>query len=238
LPWDRLYLLVTPPARPGPGAAPPHDPIDPLALARDDVAQDALAWDRPVLAPLLPGDCPQLAGPVAESEVASVDWEPAAGSGDGDAVIFRDDDATAARIAARIAALQGRSRVRGLRSGHFAYALREQQGRAFLVPVDRSLPTACLQLAGLLGRAAWLQAAVASEPAPGAPGEALVPGNDLVARRLVERGLVVPLVAVRNHVAARHDVRGLRVAWDGTPLVAGLGRVADPGPAPDRRELP
>ena len=53
------------------------------------------------------------------------------------------------------------------------------------------------------------------------------------AESLVLQDLVLPLGVSRTWLIARGSLAGLRLAFDGTPLLSGLGTADDPGSAED-----
>ena len=53
-----------------------------------------------------------------------------------------------------------------------------------------------------------------------------------MARTLTDGGFVRPLALTRNYLVLRGDLAGIRLAFDGTPLLSGLGRAAEGGPLP------
>jgi hypothetical protein len=226
LPWHRLYLLTTPESDAAAGGFAPLTAADREALARDATASDACAWPRLVLAPEPAARCPVRTGADAEPFLRPRDVPTTAPPGVA-SLGYRDDDPDARRLAERLAVLHEGVRATGLGPAAFAHALQSGGLAGYVLAVERSASTACLQLAGLLGRTSWLEVIVAETSVAGdAASFAAVPFSKL-ARELEERRLVQPLVAVRRYVAARRDVAGLDVAWDGTPLVARIGRRAD-----------
>ena len=168
LPWDRLYLLVMPPeANPGGtdawrAAARNVDP------ERDVTGVSSRSWDSIVLPAGGREACPQMSGPVNTGASARLEWGLDQLSLDGDTVVFPGDDTGAREFAHRLAALAGgRTRAVAMPPEALCFALQWQMPGAVVLPLDLDFPTGCLQLATLLGKAAWLQeAALDNAPAP------------------------------------------------------------------------
>ena len=58
------------------------------------------------------------------------------------------------------------------------------------------------------------------------------PSPVAAARSLIAAGLARPLALTRSYLVLRGDLAGIRLAFDGTPLLDGLGRAAGGGPLP------
>jgi len=107
---------------------------------------------------------------------------------------------------------------------------------ACIVAQPQHFPTSCLQLAALLGRAAWLQQ-LALGPAPAHATDTLGQVSRLPAvrpdpmGRLAEGGWVRPLALTRPWLIARGGPAGLRLDYDGMPRLQGLGQ-GEGGPQP------
>ena len=151
-------------------------------------------------------------------------------------LIYPDDDPGAREIAHRLGALAGRSvRTAALPSEGVDFALHWQMAGAFVLALDQLYPTGCRQMATLLGQAAWLQtAALGLEESP---SESLT-GADQVdslpvrtpAEALIQQNLVRPLGLSRSWLVVRGSLAGLKLAFDGAPLLAGLGTSAEAAP--------
>jgi len=230
LPWDRLYLLVMPPAAnpDGPGrwlsAARRVDP------GRDVTRVSTRAWPEIVLPGGGSGSCPQVSGPVATGSSAKLEWGLEDLELDENVVVFPANDAGAEEFAHRLTALTGGpGRAVALPGAGLAFALQWQMAGACVVPLNLDFPTGCLQLATLLGKAAWLQeAALGTRPTgdSNSLGDAdrLVPAaGPSPTDALVQQGLVRPLGLSRPWLVSRGSLAGIVLDFDGTPLLAGLG---------------
>lgn len=235
LPWDRLYLLVMPPeANPGGTGAwrAAARNVDP---ERDVTGVSSRSWDSIVLPAGGREACPQMSGPVNTGSSARLEWGLDRLSLDGDTVVFPGDDTGAREFAHRLAALAGgRTRAVPMPPEALCFALQWQMPGAVVLPLDLDFPTGCLQLATLLGKAAWLQEAAldnAPAPVPNSLGDAdrLAPRpGPRPTVRLVEGGHVRPLGLNRPWLVSRGELGGLVLEFDGTPRLSGLGRaVAD-----------
>jgi hypothetical protein len=239
LPWDRLYLLVLPPeANPdGPGAwLAAAGRIDPR---RDVTLVDARAWYDIVLPGAGTDACPQTSGPVATEASARLDWNLEAKGLGPHTLLYPSGLAGARELAHRLVALAGRpARAEPLDSEGIHFVLQWQMTGALILPLDVAYPTGCLQLATLLGQAAWLQDAALGGDAGFAPPNSLGEAErlagldpDAPTEVLHRRGLVRPLGLSRPWLVVRGDLAGLDLDYDGTPRLAGLG-LAAPSPNP------
>jgi len=148
-------------------------------------------------------------------------------------IAYPGEDPGARELAHRLGALAGQpARAVSLPEGSIEFALQWQMAGAFILPFDQQYPTGCLQLATLLGNAAWLQKAalnqterlsdslvsadINAEPQRESPGELLI-----------QQGLARPLGVSRSWLVVRGSLAGLKLAFDGTPLLAGLGAAAE-----------
>jgi len=230
LPWDRLYLLVLPPETnpDGPGrwltAAGRLDP------ERDVTRVSARSWPEIVLPGGGSGSCPQVSGPVATGSSARLEWGLDDLALDSHAMAYPRGDAGAEEFAHRLTALTGGSaRAVALPPAGLAFALQWQMAGACILPMDLSFPTGCLQLATLLGKAAWLQeAALGTGPegvtnSLGDANRSLPKARPAPTDMLMDGGLVRPLGLSRPWLVARGSLAGITLDFDGTPRLAGLG---------------
>ena len=86
------------------------------------------------------------------------------------------------------------------------------------------------------GRAAWLQKIGLDRPAP-VPAESLAQAQSAGPNRsptavLTDAGIVTPLTLSRRWLITRGELAGLRLDFDGTPLLSGLGRPLAPEATP------
>lgn len=244
LPWNQLYVLVCPPQgnRDGVGIwLPAVRPAD--ALPRSATV-DWRSWDRLEFPAWTAGSCPQLTGPVADRGSAPLQWGLADLDLDGRCLVYPRDDAAGRELAEHVAARTLEPvRTVPLPEEQLAFVLQWQMAGAIILPCRQQYPTGCLQLACLLGRASWLQAAFLSAAAAGdlpQPDESLVgagryldaPGP-AAAAALRAQGLAHPLGLTRSWLVSRAGLAGLALDFDGTPLAQDLGR-AEPasGPSP------
>jgi len=235
LPWDRIYVVLCPPA----AKAPPdlwRRAVDLLVPGRDLTSVDAVPWPAPTLPLGDPIGCPQLSGPVSVPGQAPRNSELATAILDGRTIVFDRADAGSAEIARRLAALAGTdATARGLTATDLELAVSWQSAGACLLAIDSQFATPCLQLAALVGRAGWLQRLIVA-PAPTAGHESLVAaeqahrptGNPIADLR--RGGTVMPVAASRRWLLVRGDLAGVRLDYDGTPLLSGLGRAGGDAP--------
>jgi hypothetical protein len=197
------------------------------------------AWPH-VMFPLGGGAfCPQLSGPITDPRQAPLGSELGRRQLGAGTIAYPAGDPAAAELAGRLGHLAGPgTRIAGLEPTDFGLALRWQMAGAFVVAQDQLFPTGCLQLAALMGRAAWLQQAGLARPERQA-GENLVEAERLAtwdrrppAENLARADIVHSLALSRRWLVTRGDLAGLQLDFDGTPLLAGLGR-PDPQGASD-----
>jgi hypothetical protein len=207
LPWDRLYLLVACPEQNPEGGLSWKRAADHLDPVKDLTTISARSWPEIVFPSGNRVDCPQLAGPVAMGGSARRGWNLDRLKLAGDALVYLQDDPGAAEIANRLGAVSDRPiRVVGLPGDAFTFVLDWQMAGAHILRLDQVFPTRCLQSAALLGQAAWIQKA----------GLGNDPGN--------ARDFIHPVALSRPWLITRDRLAGLRLAYDGTPLLDGLGR--------------
>ncbi len=229
LPWNRLYLLVCPPeANPG-GTTRWTAAVSELDPADDLTEVAARRWDSVAFPGGGIGPCPQLSGPVADDNVARLDWGLEEHRLDADTIIFPAHDPAARELAHRLGALAGSPvRTVALSAPELSFALQWQMAGACVVAQPQQYPTCCLQLATLLGSAAWLQKLALTPPAPAADtlGQAarLGAGRCDPASALRSGGWAQPLAVTRPWLIARGRLGGLSLDYDGLPRLTGLGR--------------
>ena len=124
------------------------------------------------------------------------------------------------------------ARTAALPEGSIEFALQWQMAGAFILPFDQQYPTGCLQMATLLGNAAWLQKAALNQTERLSDSLASADLNtepywEPPAEALIRQGLVSPLGVSRSWLVVRGSLAGLQLAFDGTPLFAGLGTAAE-----------
>lgn len=208
LPWNRIYLLAVPP-----GSRLDTGPVRAAGFA-GSTTSDSRPWSTLNFHPCRPGTCPQLQGPTVGFTAPDRDrdlvvWRPT-----GYRLHHLAVDADARGLAERIVAFQRDGfLVEALPGLELAGALQAGQAAGFVLHLDAGHVTACLQLGALLARANWLQqGALDPDQDPCRAGE-----------RLRAAGLVLPLVACRDHLVWRGELAGLALAHDGALLVGGLG---------------
>jgi len=203
LPWSRLYLLICPPATNPAGIARWADAASDIAVSRDLGSVSARPWDHLTLPVRGDGDCPQLRGPITGGPALPFQWRPGQEHRDAEAIAYLGLDPGAAAIAARLSHLAGPgTHVVASSLAELDRALAQQLTGACVIGMDQIFPTGCLQWAALLGRVAWLQQAGIDAPAE----------------------VALPVALSRRWLIVRGDLAGLRLAYDGTPLLAQLGR--------------
>jgi len=237
LPWNRLYLLVCPPDMNPHGADRWVVAAAKMDAGRDVTTVSARSWQEIVFPAGGEGRCPELRGPVTGVESARLDWNLGAKNLDQDVLAYPGNDSGAREMAHRLGALAGVfARTAALPEDSIDFTLQWQMAGAFILPVDQQYPTGCLQMAALLGKASWLQEA--------ALGLAAQPGGDSLAEAdkysdpprmtpteaLTRQDLVRPLGLSRSWLVVRGSLSGLELAFDGTPLLAGLGAAVEPEP--------
>jgi hypothetical protein len=186
------------------------------------------------------GQCPQLSGPVTSRRATPLDSELEQRSPDAFTIVYPAHDTAAGELAGRLSHLAGeQTHTAGFGPTDFDLALEWQLAGALVVAQDLVFPTGCLQLATLLGRAAWLQQAGLNRADNSDLNQNLVQADRLAAGRtttpdksLIATGTVRPLALTHRWLIARGRLAGLQLDFDGTPRLGGLGRPAGP------KELP
>ena len=224
LPWDRAHVLVCPPRLPRERAAAWFAAAGGLRPERDVAAVSARAWAALTLPEAAGQRCPQLSGPVAAARGDVGDALAAALAASPGTVAYPQDDPAARDLAARLAQLAGGdARAVPLTPAAAAAALHRGEACALLVPVPQSYADGCLQMAALLGRAAWLQDAALADP------------GARIDRALRDADLALPLAVTRSWLLTRDglqdELAGVTLMYDACPDLAGLGR--RPGIAPE-----
>ena len=234
LPWNRLYLLVCSSRENPSGTRRWLDPARQLDPGRDMTRIAARAWPDIILPSGSGLTCPQLNGPVTLGGSARLDWKLEDLLLDENTLVFDRQDPGARELAQRLAALGDvMIRTTGLPRPALNFTLQWQMAGSYIVPMDLDFPTTCLQLASLLGRASWLQQAALTgrlqaesplDPDSMAAAERSSNARPQDPRRnLMRLGLVHPLAVTHPWLVTRSDVAGLRLTFDGTPLLWGLG---------------
>ncbi len=246
LPWNRLYLLICPPSANRNGAARWTGPAGQLNPAGELTRAAARDWTGIVFPAGASGGCPQLAGPIAASSSARRDWDLEDRLPDPQALVFDRHDPAAAELAGRLTALgDGNRHTVAVAADALPFVLQWQMAGACLIPLDLHFPTPCLQLATLLGKASWLQLAALGEIVDSSTldGESLASAErgarhlEQIARldpadRLYEMNLVRPVALTHPWLITRGELGGLRLSFDGTPLLSGLGKTTPREPTP------
>jgi hypothetical protein len=227
LPWDQVYLLVTSPdlaaeAEVWTRAVGQFNPASDLTTVA------AQPWPAIVLPDGQPVECPQLAGPVAMSRSARREWNLPAQQLDGRTLVYSRDDSAAREMAHRLMALAtDQARVVPLDAPAAAFSLEWQMAGTHLVRLDQAFASRCLQAAMLLGKAAWLQELglgsgqpLGGESYMAAARDQQLSGSDPLQRL---RPFVRPVAVTRPWLVTRKNLVGWTLAYDGTPLLAGLG---------------
>ena len=196
LPWDRSYVLITPPAAGAPENASPGADSSAVALraalARDAVREEA----RPSDGPYWWDDAPSCAGePAGHASIAASSAAPTG------RIAYPERDAVARELAERLVALAaihapalasaaptlGHSaalRATGLPPDELARALAAGGDAAYVLPLPARTLDPCRDARALRRSAPWLGGAGA------APFSTLVPLVDTRARAIVRRGTV------------------------------------------------
>ena len=233
LPWTRLYLLICPPETNPHGSGRWLNAAGKLDAGRDLTTVSARTWPEIVFPAGGNTECPQLSGPVTGAGSARLDWNLASRNLDQDVIAYPGDDPGAREMAHRLGALAGQpARAAALPDGSIEFALQWQMAGAFVLPFDQQYPTGCLQMATLLGKAAWLQKAALNQAERLSDSLASAdiyasPQKESPAEALIHQGIVSPLGVSRSWLAVRGSLAGLELAFDGTPLLAGLGAAAE-----------
>ncbi len=204
-----------------------------MDAGRDLTAISARAWPEIVFPAGGDPECPQLSGPVTGAGSARLDWNLAEKNLDLNVIAYPGQDAGAREMAHRLGALAGKpARAAALPDDSIEFALQWQMAGAFILPFDQQYPTGCLQMATLLGNAAWLQKAALNQVDRTSDSLAFAdqyaaPPVESPAAALVRQGLVSPLGVSRSWLVVHGSLAGLQLAFDGTPLLAGLGIAAE-----------
>jgi hypothetical protein len=218
LPWDRLHVLLVPPASAldaGAVAAAASQAVTPA---------ESRPWDRLDFHGCAAGACPQLHGPTVGVTTPPRDPDPALLAVESSRFYHADGDPDARALAERAAAFAGVSvDLHEAGPEELARVLQNGEAAAFVVTLDACYATACLTLAALAARADWLQQELDEDLDACA-----------AARALQARGRAIPLVQTRARMVWRAPLAGLALAHDGALLVAGLGRP----PAPEAEATP
>jgi len=205
LPWNRLYLLVCPPDMNARGADRWIMAAAKMDVGRDVTAISARSWREIMFPASEEDDCPGLGEQPAGAQSARLDWNLEAKNLDRDVIAYPGNDSGAREMAQRLGALAGGSaRTAALPDGSIDFSMQWQMAGAFILPVDQAYPTGCLQMADFLGKATWLQESTLD--------------------------LVRPLGLGRSWLVVHGSLSGIELAYDGTPLLAGLGAAIDSEP--------
>ena len=241
LPWDRLYLLVVSPEQNPLDGQVWTEAADRLNPRRDLTTISARGWPEIIFPAGTPVDCPQLSGPVAMGGSARRSWDLGSMHLDGDALVYQADDPGATEIATRLVALSGEPlRIVALPNDAATFVLDWQMAGAQIIRLDQVFSTRCLQAATLLGKAAWIQKAglglgtdnpldPQAAQGDGNPGANSLVDAESRFRPIPQdpltplREFIHPLALSRPWLIARGNLAGLRLAYDGTPMLSGLG---------------
>ena len=231
LPWDRLYLLVTPEAVDRDVAD--RDVAD---LAAAVAAAAVLPADEPSFTVLTGPPCAELVAAVAAPTSVPLAWDPEQrGFGPG-TLLYPASDTDARLLAERLIATEnlatenitgdqlqppptGLERCVAVDTAEFAFQLQAGAAGAYLLPLPREYPSTCLTLSALLGRVGWLQTPVQRPPDPQdrhAPITLVDIADGL-------HGRVLPLVYTHPYLVTHGRLAGLQLAYDGTPLFGRAG---------------
>ncbi len=242
LPWSRLYLLVCPPEKNPAGMSLWAGLSKKLNATEDLTRVSARPWADIVFPAGGPNICPQLTGPVTMDNSARREWDLGGASLNENTLAYPLGDPAAKELAQRLVALGPLGlRAVGIHPESLNFVLSWQMTGAMILPSDQHFPTGCLQMATLLGRAAWLQtAAFQSDPlVTSDQAENLVQAEAQTRYRhptpaltLQRNGLVHPLALTRSWLVTRGQWSGLELAFDGTPLLCNLGRPRQGGDLP------
>ncbi|MCP4290826.1 MAG: hypothetical protein GY780_03205 [bacterium] len=229
LPWNKLYLLVCPPEK---KAVPWVELAKKLEPEKDLNLVAARHWDEIVFPAGGPSDCPQLTGPISRRNNANRDWNLGDANLDAQTIAYPMNDPAAKALAERMVALGADNlRAQGVHPDALDFLLGWQMAGSVILPSDQHFPTGCLQMATLLGRAAWLQAAAfRTEISPSHQAENLVQAENQNRTNqasptvnLRDQQLVHPLALTHSWLITRGSWTGLELAFDGTPLLCNVG---------------
>ncbi len=263
LPWDRMYLLICPPTRFGATENERRrwtTDLNPQAWAEQATAgqgRPASDWsfltDSRRLCPYLRLEVPSWSWP-------DFNWPGRTASRDRDLVLYPDTDPVAKGLADILAEHAGRPlrpaedlvgrgpltaprrpaggfkpQALGPSPADFEAALQAGRAGAYILPVKRQWGSGCRQLAGVLGRANWLQdilddASVADQPLP-AGARALNPVDfadptqaEQAALRLERARVLTPLIVTRGELWSRPGLAGLTLDFQGNLDLTQVGR--------------
>lgn len=219
LPWDRVHLLVCPPALARESAAGWFAAADGLVPERDVAAVSARGWAALTLPEAAHQRCAQLSGPVAAARGVVGDALAAALAASPATITYPQDDPAARELAVRLAGLAGgAARATPLPPAAAAAALHRGEACAMVVPIPQSYADGCLQMAALLGRAAWLQDAGLAGLAAGI--------DEALADAYLARPLAVTRAWLLTRDGLQDELAGVTLMYDACPDLAGLGRRA------------
>ncbi len=222
LPDTRTYVLVRPPAWRSPGPGDPLGAIDVPAAGRAVAATNLKPWPSLVIPGGISGRCPQLHGPAYAATAAPLAWgldELQLGE---DALVYRAGD-PAARQLAEFTAARGSKALRlvPLDPAPLRFVLQWQMAAAGILTVDQAYPSGCLQMASLLSSFSWLRADDTAPPETLAAAS----GPHGASGPVLAADTARCLGAAHTWLAARAHLGGVTLAFDGTPLLGGLGVV-------------
>ena len=238
LPWNRLYLLVCPPEMNPHRAERWITAAAKMDIGRDVTAVSARSWPEIVFPAGGEDRCPRVKSPVTSAKSARLDWNLAEKNLDQDVLVYPSGDVGAREMAHRLGALAGGpARTVALPDDGIDFALQWQMAGAFVLPLDQQYPTGCLQMATLLGKADWLlEAAVGQAEQPvddslAAADRYAAPSQEPPTEALRRKGLVRSLGLSQSWLVVRGSLAGLELAFDGVPLLAGLGETTEAAPS-------
>jgi len=207
LPWDRIYILLTPPGASLNGHA--------AARAISDAAcpAESRPWTDLDFHGCRGTACPQLHGPTVGVVAPLLDPDPAVTVLDSRRLYHPADDPDARTLAERVAAFAPDDLdLRPADDASLSLALQQGDAAGYVVRLEACYPTACHTVAALLARADWLQS-----------GAAELADACSAASELTDNDWAIPLIQTRARLVWRSPVVGLRLTHDGALLVAGLG---------------
>jgi hypothetical protein len=169
-------------------------------------------------------------------------WELGKVNLDEGSIAFDRDDPAARELAQRLAALGPPDRhAEAVHGEALDFILYWQMSGAVVLPLDQEFGNGCLQVADLIGKAPWLQAAALHAPAArgGDNPDSLVQAESLrgtfagdPADLLLLQGLVRPLAVTRPWLITRGPWAGFGWLFDGTPRLENVGRPTNPETTP------